>query len=255
VTGPTRHPERYSDLGACQVSAGPTSYARKAYAMTSRPLLIGVVGGSGSGKTTVARAIYDSRPMNAAFIDMDAYYKDLSHLTFEERRQVNFDHPDSFDIELMLGHLDALLAGRTIRKPTYDFAAHSRASATVEIQPRDVIVVDGILLFVDQRLRDRFDIKVYVDVDDDVRFIRRLQRDVAERGRDMDDVIRQYLTTVRPMHLEFVEPSKRYADVIIPQGGHNRIGVEMILARVELELARTDRTNRKGLRTERGVQP
>ncbi len=202
------------------------------------PLLIGVVGGSGSGKTTVARAIYEFLGMNAAFIDLDAYYKDLSHLTLEERRQVNFDHPDSIDTTLMADHLARLRQGESVRKPNYDFAAHTRAAAVVEVAPRDVVLVDGILLFADRRLRELFDIKIFVDVDDDVRFIRRLQRDVAERGRTMEDVIRQYLTTVRPMHLEFVEPSKRWADVILPEGGHNRIGVEMILARVELELAR-----------------
>lgn len=202
------------------------------------PLLIGVVGGSGSGKTTVARAIYEFLGLNAAFIDMDAYYKDLSQLTLEERRQVNFDHPDSIDTSLMADHLGRLRQGEAIEKPTYDFGAHTRAAAVVRIVPRDVVVVDGILLFVEARLRELFDIKIFVDVDDDVRFIRRLQRDVAERGRTVDDVIRQYLTTVRPMHLEFVEPSKRWADVILPEGGHNRIGIEMILARVELELAR-----------------
>jgi len=202
------------------------------------PLLIGVVGGSGSGKTTVARAIYEFLGLNAAFIDMDAYYKDLSHLTLEERREVNFDHPDSIDTALMADHLGRLRQGEAIEKPIYDFAAHTRAAAVVRIVPRDVVVVDGILLFVEPRLRELFDIKIFVDVDDDVRFIRRLQRDVAERGRTVDDVIRQYLATVRPMHLEFVEPSKRWADVILPEGGHNRIGVEMILARVELELSR-----------------
>lgn len=217
--------------GAFQLPAGPIS-------MTIRPLLIAVVGGSGSGKTTVARTIYDTMPMNAAFIDMDAYYRDLSHLSYEERCRVNFDHPDAFDLELMLEQLGELQAGRAIRKPSYDFTRHTRAAETVEILPREVIVVDGILLLADPRLRNRFDIKVFVDVDDDVRFIRRLQRDVSERGRTMGDVIRQYLTTVRPMHLEFVEPSRRHADVIIPEGGHNRIGVEMILARVEAELAR-----------------
>lgn len=202
------------------------------------PLLIGVVGGSGSGKTTVARAIYEFLGMNAAFIDMDAYYKDLSHLSLEERRQVNFDHPDSIDTALMAEHLGRLRRGEPVDKPTYDFALHTRAAAVARIVPRDVVVVDGILLFAEPRLRELFDIKIFVDVDDDVRFIRRLQRDVAERGRTVEDVIRQYLTTVRPMHLEFVEPSRRWADVILPEGGHNRIGVEMLLARVELELTR-----------------
>jgi uridine kinase len=206
--------------------------------MLQRPLMIGVVGGSGSGKTTVARAIYDFLGMNASFVDQDAYYRDLSDMPFEERRLVNFDHPDAFDTDLFVEQLSALQQGRPIRKPTYDFAAHTRARVTVEIHPKDVILVDGILLFADPRLRALFDIKIFVDVADDVRFIRRLQRDVSERGRTMDDVIRQYLATVRPMHLEFVEPSKRYADIILPEGGHNRIGVEMILARVELELNR-----------------
>lgn len=206
--------------------------------MRHRPLLIGVVGGSGSGKTTVARAIYDFLGRDAAFIDQDAYYLDLSHLSLDERRLVNFDHPDAFDTDLLVEHLGRLQAGESIRKPTYDFAAHTRAGAVVEIVPRNVVLVDGILLFADARLRSLFDIKIFVDVADDVRFIRRLRRDVEERGRTMDDVIRQYLATVRPMHLEFVEPSKRHADVILPEGGHNRIGVEMILARVELELTK-----------------
>jgi uridine kinase len=205
--------------------------------MQRRPLLIGVVGGSGSGKTTVARAIYDFLGRDAAFIDQDAYYRDLAHLTLDERRLVNFDHPDAFDTDLMVDQLRQLQAWEPIRKPTYDFAAHTRAEAVVDVAPRDVVLVDGILLYADARLRSLFDIKIFVDVAEDVRFIRRLQRDVKERGRTMDDVIRQYLSTVRPMHLEFVEPSKRHADVILPEGGHNRIGVEMILARVELELA------------------
>ena len=209
-----------------------------------RPLIIGVAGGSGSGKTTVARAIHDALGVDGAFIDQDAYYKELGHLSLEERKRVNFDHPDSIDFELFLEHLTRLSHGLPIEKPTYDFAAHTRSDRRVMIQPTDVVLVDGILLFVDARLRRLFDIKIFVDVDDDVRFIRRLQRDIAERGRTVDDVIRQYLSTVRPMHLEFVEPSKRYADVILPEGGFNQIGTEMVLARAELELRR-----RRGART------
>ena len=201
-----------------------------------KPLIIGVVGGSGSGKTTVTRAIQDAMMVRAAFLDQDGYYKDLAHLTLEERKLVNFDHPDSIDTELMVAHLEALASGVAIDKPTYDFAAHTRAPGTVHVEPSPIVLVDGILLFADKRLRELFDIKIYVDVADDVRFIRRLERDVLERGRTMADVIRQYLGTVRPMHLEFVEPSKRYADVILPVGGHNRIAVEMIIARVQLEL-------------------
>lgn len=204
----------------------------------SRPLVIAVAGGSGSGKTTVARAIDEAVHRESVLIEQDAYYKDLGHLPIEARRQVNFDHPDAFDTELMIAQLQLLTSGQAIAKPTYDYPAHTRAAGTVHVLPKDVILVEGILLFADARLRQLFDIKVFVDVADDVRFIRRLQRDVVERGRTMDSVIQQYLTTVRPMHLEFVEPSKRYADIILPEGGLNRIGVEMIVARVEREARR-----------------
>jgi len=204
----------------------------------SRPLIIGVAGGSGSGKTTVARAIYQPLGVDAVFLDADAYYCDLAHLTLAQRKRVNFDHPDAFDTDLMVAHLERLASGLPIEKPTYDFTAHTRARAVVRVEPRDVVVVDGILLFADARLRPLFDIKVFVDVASDVRLIRRLQRDTRERGRSVDDVLEQYLGTVRPMHLEFVEPSKRYADVILPQGGRNAIGVEMLRARVEAELRR-----------------
>jgi uridine kinase len=206
-----------------------------------RPLIIGVVGGSGSGKTTVTRAIHDLPGVDAAFIDQDAYYRDLSHLPLEERKRVNYDHPEAFDTDLLVHQLSMLSEGHPVDKPTYDYAAHTRAAATVRAEPKNVILVDGILLFADVRLRALFDIKIYVDVAEDVRFIRRLQRDTSERGRSMEDVIRQYLATVRPMHLEFVEPSKRYADIIIPEGGFNRIGIEMIQARVQLEIQKRKR--------------
>jgi uridine kinase len=211
-----------------------------------RPLIIAVVGGTGSGKTTVARAIHDSLGGGAVLLDQDAYYRDLAHLTLDERRQVNFDHPDSIDTELLIRHLEALAAGEAIEKPTYDFDAHTRAAQRERVEPSEVIIVEGILLLTDPRLRELFDIRIFVDVGDDVRFIRRLLRDTRERGRTMDNVIQQYLSTVRPMHLEFVEPSKRHADVILPEGGFNRIGIEMVQARVERELAR----RRAGLITE-----
>jgi uridine kinase len=203
-----------------------------------RPLLIGVAGGSGSGKTTVAHAIIEAAGTGAVLIDMDAYYKDLAHLPLAERRKVNYDHPDSLDLDLMVAHLECLAAGGRIDKPSYDYAAYTRAARTVPVGPGDTIVVEGILLLADARLRSLFDIRIFVDVADDVRFIRRLQRDTHERGRTMESVVAQYLATARPMHLEFVEPSKRYADVILPEGGQNRIGVEMILARVEWEARR-----------------
>ncbi len=204
----------------------------------SRPLVIAVAGGSGSGKTTVARAIDEAVHRDSVLVEQDAYYKDLGHLPLEERKKVNFDHPDAFDTELMIAQLQLLASGQAIEKPTYDYAAHTRAEVTVRVVPKDVILVEGILLFADARLRQLFDIKVFVDVADDVRFIRRLQRDVVERGRTMDSVIQQYLTTVRPMHLEFVEPSKRWADIILPEGGLNLVGVEMIVSRVEREARR-----------------
>ena len=200
-----------------------------------RPLVIGVAGGSGSGKTTIARQIDEAVGFGSVLVEMDAYYKDLGHLPLDERKKVNYDHPDALDLDLLVAHLDMLLAGHGVDKPTYDYAAHTRAEKTIRVESKDVIIVEGILLFMDARLRDRCDIRIFVDVDDDVRFIRRLQRDVEERGRSMDSVVTQYLTTVRPMHLEFVEPSKRWAHVILPEGGLNRIGVEMILARAERE--------------------
>lgn len=198
----------------------------------SRALIIGVAGGSGSGKTTVAQALLDALGDDAVLIEQDAYYRDLSHLTLEERARVNFDHPDSIDVPHMVEQLTCLARGAAIDKPTYDFARHTRAAATVRVAPRRVIVVEGILIFAEPGLRELFDMKVFVDVADDVRFIRRLLRDVQERGRTLESVIQQYLTTVRPMHLEFVEPSKRWADVIIPEGGRNAIGVEMLRCRV-----------------------
>lgn len=206
--------------------------------MLAPSLVIGVVGGSGSGKTTVARAIFDRLGLDAVFLDQDAYYHDLSHLPLDDRARVNFDHPDAIDTDLFVAHIEELRAGRPIEKPTYDFTRHTRAAAVVRVDPRDVVIVDGILLFAEPRLRRLFDIKLFVDVDDDIRFIRRLQRDLHDRGRTVDGVIRQYLDTVRPMHLEFVEPSKRYADVILPEGGHNQVGIDMIVARVLMEIAR-----------------
>ncbi|HNV77554.1 MAG: uridine kinase [Gemmatimonadetes bacterium] len=199
-----------------------------------KPLIIGIAGGTGSGKSTVARRVAEQLSnASVAFIDMDAYYRNYAHLPIEERRQINWDHPDAFDIELMVEHLQQLGAGSGIEKPIYDFVTHTRSPATKRIPPADVIVVDGILLFVDERLRDLCDVKVFVDADADIRLARRIKRDMVKRGRPLEDILEQYLTTVRPMHLQFVEPSKRYADVIVPRGGHNAIAIEMIIAKIQ----------------------
>ncbi len=178
----------------------------------------------------VAGALRESS--SVAFIDMDAYYRNLVHLTLDERRLVNWDHPEALDIELLVDQLTALASGQPISKPIYDFVRHLRLPETERVSPADVVVVDGILLFAEERLRDLCDVKVYVEADADVRLIRRIQRDMAARGRPLDEILSQYLSTVRPMHLQFVEPSKRYADVIVPRGGHNEVAVEMIVAKI-----------------------
>jgi uridine kinase len=202
-----------------------------------KPLIIGVAGGSGSGKSTVARNVAAALgDASVAFIDMDAYYQDYSHLPLEERKAINWDHPNAFDWDLLVRQLAELAAGQLIDKPVYDFHAHVRSEAVVRVPPADVIVVDGILLFVDQRVRDLCDVKVFVDADSDVRLIRRIRRDMVKRGRPLAEILDQYLTTVQPMHLEFVEPSKRYADVIMPRGGHNPVAIEMIVAKISQRL-------------------
>ena len=197
-------------------------------------IIIGVAGGSGSGKTTVASAILDRVGRDRiAHLQHDSYYRDLSHLTVEERALVNFDHPNSLETDLLVKHLEELRTWHVINVPIYDFTAHRRIGRTMHVEPRHVILVDGILIFVEKALREMFDIKIFVDTDADIRFVRRLERDIAERGRTMRSVIDQYLGTVRPMHLEFVEPSKRYADIIIPEGGFNTVALDMLVARVE----------------------
>jgi uridine kinase len=199
-----------------------------------RPLVIGIAGGSGSGKTTVAQEILQRvGPDRIAYLQHDSYYKDLSGLPPIQRAEVNFDHPDSLDNALLVRHVEELRAGKPVDVPIYDFAAHSRTSQTYRVAPRGVIIVEGILIFAEPVLRALFDVRLFVDTDLDLRFIRRLQRDIAERGRTMESVIKQYMATVRPMHLEFVEPSKRYADVIIPEGGYNLAALDMVVARIE----------------------
>jgi uridine kinase len=198
------------------------------------PLVIGIAGGSGSGKTTVAQAILQRVGTDRiAFLQHDSYYKDLRGLPPAQRNEFNFDHPNSLETDLLIKHIGALRNGKSVEVPIYDFSTDSRTSQTFTVQPRNVILVEGILIFTEAALRKLFDIKIFVDTDADLRFIRRLERDIHERGRTTDSVVKQYLHTVRPMHLEFVEPSKRYADIIIPEGGHNTAALDMVVARVE----------------------
>lgn len=194
------------------------------------PIVIGVAGGSGSGKTTVVRRIIDSIGLDqVAVLDHDRYYRDRNDLRLEERAALNYDHPDALETDLLVRHVHELKAGRPVQVPTYDFTRHARLSSFEDVPARRAIIVEGILILTDASLRALMDIKVFVDTDADTRFIRRLQRDVAARGRTMESVIEQYQSTVKPMHLEFVEPSKRYADLILPQGGHNAVAVDLLL--------------------------
>lgn len=197
-------------------------------------VVIGIAGGSGSGKTTVQKRVMERfGTRRIALLDHDAYYRDLEHLAPDDRARFNFDHPDALETGLMVEHLDRLLAGETIPKPTYSFETHSRLDAVEPVEPRPVVLVEGILVLAEPALRDRMDVKIYVDAPDDVRLMRRISRDLHERGRSIDSVLEQYRRTVRPMHLEFVEPSKRHADVIIPRGGRNQVAIDMVLARVQ----------------------
>jgi len=198
------------------------------------PLVIGIAGGSGSGKTTAADIILQKvGKQRIAYLQHDSYYRELTNLPLNQRREVNFDHPDSLDSDLMKEHILTLKQWKSIEVPVYDFTTHSRTNETVHVEPRRVILVEGILIFAEPALRALFDVRIFVDTDADIRFIRRLRRDIEERGRTTEMVVKQYLTTVRPMHLDFVEPSKRYADVIIPEGGLNEVAMDMVIARIE----------------------
>jgi uridine kinase len=197
-------------------------------------MVIGICGGTGSGKTTVANKIVtEVGAGNVVFLQQDYYYSNLGDMPLELKRHVNFDHPDALDNELLLNHLEILIAGECIEQPIYDYATHSRTTVTRHIEPRPVIILEGILVFINPELRSKMDMKIFVDTDADIRFIRRLQRDVEDRGRSMTSVVDQYQTTVRPMHLQFVEPSKRYADIIIPEGGSNLVGIDLITGKIK----------------------
>jgi uridine kinase len=210
--------------------SGPSSASSSA---PLSPHVLGIAGGSGSGKSTIARAILEALPPGAGvLLEQDHYYRAQSHLPYEERERVNYDHPDALELDLMIEHLDALRAGRTIARPTYDFSQHDRAKTGVKIDPAPVIVVEGILVLADERLRARFDVKVFVDTDADIRLMRRIRRDLEHRGRAFAQIRKQYYETVRPMHLAFVEPTKRFADIIVPEGGQNRVALDLILSHV-----------------------
>lgn len=199
----------------------------------TKPIVIGVTGGSGSGKTSVSRAIFDHFSGHSILmLEQDFYYKDQSDLSFEERLKTNYDHPFAFDTELLIQHLKDLIAYKAIDKPVYDYSKHTRSDEVIHQEPKEVIIVEGILILDDPRLRDLMDIKVYVDTDDDIRIIRRIKRDIEERGRTLDSVIEQYLNVVKPMHNQFIEPTKRYADIIIPEGGRNQVAIDLMTTKI-----------------------
>ncbi len=193
-------------------------------------LVVGIAGGTASGKTTVARKLHEAlETSGVAFIDQDSYYRDLSHLTFEERREVNFDHPDAFDTELLVKHLSALKAGQAVQKPIYDYVQSTRTTKSTTVHPAELILIEGILVLHTEPVRRELDVRIFVETEDDVRIIRRLTRDIKERGRDFDHVVTQYFRHVRPMHMAFVEPSKRWADIVVPHGGNNDIAIDMLV--------------------------
>lgn len=209
-----------------------------------RPIIIGVTGGSGSGKTTVSRAIYNQLHGQAIqIITQDTYYNDQADMTMEERKAVNYDHPLAFDTELLIKQLADLRNNQAIEMPVYDYKQYTRSNKTVHVEPTDVIILEGILILDDERLRDLMDIKVYVDTDDDIRIIRRIQRDMVERGRSLDSIINQYLATVKPMYHQFVEPTKRYANIIVPEGGENQVAIDLLTTKIRDILVKRGHTN------------
>ncbi len=199
-----------------------------------KPVVIGVTGGSGSGKTSVTKAIYESfKGHSILILEQDYYYKDQSHLPFEQRLKTNYDHPLAFDNDLLIKHIEQLLRYEPIDKPVYDYSMHTRSNEVIKVEPKDVIILEGILVLEEARLRNLMDMKLYVDTDADLRIIRRLMRDIKERGRSIDSVIEQYVNVVRPMHNQFIEPTKRYADIIIPEGGHNHVAIDLMVTKIK----------------------
>ncbi|MGL5314239.1 MAG: uridine kinase [Peptostreptococcaceae bacterium] len=203
-----------------------------------RPLIIGITGGTGSGKSSVCKSIIENIPQeNIAILEQDAYYKDQTHLSFEDRLKTNYDHPLAFDNKLLITHIEELCEGKDVEKPIYDYELHTRKqNETVNITSKDIIIVEGIMILEDEELRDKLDIKIYVDTEDDIRILRRIQRDIKERGRTVDSVIDQYLTTVKPAHDQFIEPYKKYADIIIPEGGQNEVAIDIVITKIKTQL-------------------
>lgn len=202
--------------------------------MSKKPIVIGIAGGSGSGKTSVSKAIYEHfKGHSILMLEQDSYYKDQSHMPFEERLNTNYDHPLAFDNDLLIDHIVNLLEYQCISKPVYDYKFHTRSSEVVQVDPKDVIILEGILVLEDERLRNLMDIKLYVDTDADIRIIRRMLRDIKDRGRTLESVIEQYETVVRPMHNQFIEPTKRYADIIIPEGGQNHVAIDLMVTKIQ----------------------
>ncbi len=209
----------------------------EARSMHDKPVVIGVAGGTGSGKTSVTKSIIQRfTDKTLLMLEQDYYYKDQSHLPFEERLETNYDHPLAFDNDLLIEQLEQLIDQKPVEKPVYDYTRHTRSEETIHVDPKEVIIVEGILVLEDERLRDMMDIKVFVDTDADVRIIRRMMRDINERGRTLDSVIDQYINVVRPMHLQFVEPTKRYADIIIPEGGQNHVAIDLMATKIQTVL-------------------
>ena len=201
---------------------------------SSKPVVIGIAGGSGSGKTSVTNSIYEVfKEHSVVIIEQDYYYKDQSHLKFEERLVTNYDHPLAFDTDLLIDHVETLLDRKLVEKPVYDYSLHTRSEETIIIEPKDVIILEGILVLEDERLRALMDITLFVDTDADLRIIRRIMRDINDRGRTIESVIEQYLSVVRPMHNQFIEPTKRYADIIIPEGGHNEVAIDLMVTKIK----------------------
>ncbi|WP_411953513.1 uridine kinase [Alkalibacillus sp. S2W] len=202
--------------------------------MNDKPIIIGVAGGTGSGKTTVTRSICDQfENTSILMLEQDSYYKDQSHIPFEERLNTNYDHPLAFDNDLLIDHLDRLSRRETVQKPVYNYELHTRSDETITVEPQEVIILEGILILEDEQLRNMMDIKVFVDTDADIRIIRRMMRDIKERGRTLESVMDQYMNVVRPMHLQFVEPAKRYADIIIPEGGENHVAIDLLSTKIK----------------------